>query len=90
MKQENIFKALSHQSRIDVIKMCTKGATYLEVIQKKTKTEPSLLAHHLQQLKETKFVLVKKDGKKAVYYLNPKYFIDGAFRFGKLTISFGG
>jgi DNA-binding transcriptional ArsR family regulator len=74
MKKTIIIKALSEKTRFTVIDMLMnkKNGMYVSEIIKKLKIEPTLLSHHLSELKDAKLITAKREGKSILYRINKK------------------
>lgn len=65
-----IFKALSDQNRLRILKMLEARALCVCEITEVLKLAASTVSKHLSILRDAEFILDKKDGKWVNYYLN--------------------
>ncbi|MCL5442028.1 MAG: metalloregulator ArsR/SmtB family transcription factor [Candidatus Thermoplasmatota archaeon] len=71
-----IYKLLSDQTRLDIIKMLSSGEMCVGDIVKSTGKSQSLISHKLMDLREKGIVRSYFSGKKIIYSLSDKTMID--------------
>ncbi|RCJ30077.1 ArsR family transcriptional regulator [Nostoc minutum NIES-26] len=62
-------KVLADETRLAVLKLLMNGPKHVREIKAVLGLEQSLLSHHLQVLRQAKFVIAQRDGKAVLYHL---------------------
>ena len=65
-----LFKALSLETRMNMILELSRGELSVNQIAEGTGMEQSHVSHHLKQMKESRIVTCRLKGKKRMYSLN--------------------
>ena len=73
---DNLFKALSNETRRSILILLVKEPMAAGKLQEKFSITFASLSHHLSILENCGLVTVKKSGRYRVYYLNRKAFED--------------
>lgn len=83
-------KVLADETRLAVLKLLIDTPRYVGQMNAILGLEQSLLSHHLQVLRRTKFVVAKRDGKAVLYSLAPEVEVtaDKALNLGCCVLSF--
>ncbi|NEQ29372.1 MAG: winged helix-turn-helix transcriptional regulator [Microcoleus sp. SIO2G3] len=83
-------KILADQTRLAVLELLIDTPRYVGQMNAILGLEQSLLSHHLQVLRQAKFVVAKRDGKAVLYSLAPEVEVtaDKALNLGCCVLSF--
>jgi DNA-binding transcriptional ArsR family regulator len=65
-------KVLADETRLAVLELLMNGPKHVGEINAILGLEQSLLSHHLQVLRQAKFVIARRDGKAVLYCLAPE------------------
>ncbi len=65
-------KVLADETRLAVLELLMNGPKYVGEMNAILGLEQSLLSHHLQVLRQAKFVIAQRDGKAVLYHLAPE------------------
>src|SRR5258708_1698600 len=65
-----MLKALSDESRLEIIRLLMKGPSHVGALNEHLRIEQSLLSHHLRLLRESGLVTAKRDGKAVLYRIS--------------------
>lgn len=71
MSCADVMKVLSDSTRLAVIDLLLDGPRHVHEINAVLKVEPTLLSHHLRELREAGLVVTRRDGRSLIYRLAP-------------------
>lgn len=75
LRYKLFFKAISNETRFQIIQLLREGPINVNEISRKLKFEQSRVSHNLKCLENCGFVLFKRQGKKKVYLLDKEFII---------------
>lgn len=81
----NVMKVLSDDTRFAVINLLLDGPRQVHEINAELSVEPTLLSHHLRNLREAGLAVSTREGKALIYRLAPSIARPGRNR----TLNFG-
>lgn len=72
LEYANIFKALSDETRVEILEMVSKEKLCAcKILERFNITQPTL-SHHMKKLCEVNLVICEKDSKWSYYQINPE------------------
>lgn len=75
LRYKLFFKAISNETRFQIIQLLREGPINVNEISRKLKFEQSRVSHNLKCLENCGFVLFKRQGKYKVYLLDKEFII---------------